>query len=537
MPSFDLVSEPWIPCIRLDGVAQEYSLEGVLRDGPQIRELFDPSPLVTVSLHRLLLAILHRSHMGPTNMREWTELWRRANWDPDVTGEYLNRWRHRFDLFHPERPFYQVPEMPEAIARQPITLLFTEVSSSRARLFDHASEAMPVAVRPAVAARYLVAHQAFTIGFGKSDAGFYLRDGPLTRGYIVVTYGDNLFETLALNLQPYNAERPIPWRGDDLPAWEHEDPAVRDKAGTAPLGYTDYLTWQSRQIHLFAAGNPPLVSRCQRRQNLDVAGTPIDPFKCYVVDEQTGRRPRGLDTNRAIWRDSHTLLQPAGKAIQAPRAFATLARINTERQKGTIVARPVYRVGVFGIAAEIGNAANVLLWRHERLPLPLAYLEDQALADTLKQALDLAETSSDDLRVSCRLLAKHLLAPGVDVKGGREPHKDDISKLVTHLDTGRRYWARLEAPFRRLIVRLPRDTTTAPEHPTGYGETELPAWAHQVRKVARDAFAETTRGLDQSARALKATVLAQRDLDRRLKGHLGVYLEQSRREDADVPAD
>ena len=68
MPSFDLVDKGWIPCLRLAGNERvEMGLRDVLAQAPTLREIYDPSPLVTVSLHRLLLAILHRN-FGPRTL-------------------------------------------------------------------------------------------------------------------------------------------------------------------------------------------------------------------------------------------------------------------------------------------------------------------------------------------------------------------------------------------------------------------------------------------------------------------------------------
>lgn len=61
MPEFNLVDQSWIPCLLRDGgKPQELSLRDTLIGAHEIRELCDDSPLVTVSLHRLLLAVLHR---------------------------------------------------------------------------------------------------------------------------------------------------------------------------------------------------------------------------------------------------------------------------------------------------------------------------------------------------------------------------------------------------------------------------------------------------------------------------------------------
>ena len=114
MPSFNLVSEPWIPCVTAQGV-REFSLREVLAQAHTIKELSDDSPLVTVALHRLLLAILHRN-FGPASFDEWKELWRASKWDEAKLNQYFEQWQHRFDLFDKDRPFYQVQRMTKTVA-------------------------------------------------------------------------------------------------------------------------------------------------------------------------------------------------------------------------------------------------------------------------------------------------------------------------------------------------------------------------------------------------------------------------------------
>jgi CRISPR system Cascade subunit CasA len=155
MPSFNLVKEKWIPCIMLDGKPDEMGLLDALTRAHEIREIFDPSPLVALSLHRLLLAILHRN-FAPANLEEWEALWNRRKWDDKKLSEYFIRWEHRFDLFDKERPFYQSPERPAA-EKHPVLRLAMEASSgNNATLFDHNTDAEPEAVAPDIAARYVV---------------------------------------------------------------------------------------------------------------------------------------------------------------------------------------------------------------------------------------------------------------------------------------------------------------------------------------------------------------------------------------------
>ena len=65
------------------------------------------SPLVTIAIHRLLLAILHRVYKGPKNASDRATLHRTGAFDADRIQKYLMLWKERFDLFHEKFPFYQ----------------------------------------------------------------------------------------------------------------------------------------------------------------------------------------------------------------------------------------------------------------------------------------------------------------------------------------------------------------------------------------------------------------------------------------------
>src|SRR5205823_1725674 len=138
------------------------------------------------------------------------------------------------------------------------------------------------------------------------------QDAPLVRGFTVLALGANLFETLALNLIVYNEETPIPFQGTDIPAWERDADEPPRKEGTPVRGYLDYLTWQSRRIHLISASGSDAIVGCQVLQNHRLPPSPpLDPFKAYRVSKEQGYVPRGIDAERALWRDSHALFQEA----------------------------------------------------------------------------------------------------------------------------------------------------------------------------------------------------------------------------------
>jgi len=507
MSSYNLVTEKWIPCVLLDGKPTNIGLHEILRASHEIREIFDPSPLITSAIHRLLLVILHRN-FGPANLGEWEKCWNKGLWDEDILNDYFRKWHSRFDLFDNKYPFYQCHELSK-VKKHPIQHLAMEASSgNNVTLFDHSNDDNPAEFSPAKAARYLIATQAYSIGFGRSTP-FNFRDSPLIRGLSVMVLGNTLFETLALNFIIYNKQRPFQQMGNDCPAWELDEPVVPNKDGSPIKGYLDYLTWQSRSVHLFPEGNPLSVQFCQIQQNLRLPEQEyFDPFKCYRKNEERGFVQLNINPKKALWRDSHSLFQTTDHSFKRPELINFLARIRIDCHDIKRKIQPAYWLAINGLATESRNPANVLLWRQERLPLPLKYLEDEDLIDALKNALELANDIAKSLNNATLCLATQLIAPDTDIKKINKAQKNVISGIAKGFSPMRSYWATLGVKCNNLLLRLPDDKAVNNKQVI-YGEKVIPWWVIEARNAAYDSFELATQSLERSARSLKAASQAE----------------------------
>ncbi|MCC6416630.1 MAG: type I-E CRISPR-associated protein Cse1/CasA, partial [Gemmataceae bacterium] len=198
-----------------------------------------------------------------------------------------------------------------------------------------------------------------------------------------------------------------------------------------------------------------------------------------------------------------------------------------------IQARRAYPISVLGLGREAtAKAADISIWRHERFTVPLAYLHEPSLLGRLESALSRAEDVGRLLRpgrtdrtVDGKKISVprpfQVLAEAMLPKIGDRADRKAVDGLVDHLAPERRYWSRLETPFRHFLAALPDDYEAASDE---YGLRELPTWAVTLRDTAWAAFREATSGLDRSARALEGVALAERELGRRLRDHLGPYL-------------
>ena len=198
LTTFNLIDEPWIPCTMLDGTRRSLGLRETLTRAQDVGELSGDSPLEVASLHRLLLAVLHRN-FDIGDSQQWGALWESGAFDSGVINGYFEKWRGRFDLFDGERPFYQVAGLDLTKGGSSARLFFHQ--DNNATLFTHVATADPPSLTPPESARLLVGFMAFDVGGLKT--GGPAKAAMLNNGAVVLIKGSNLFQTLILNLCRY----------------------------------------------------------------------------------------------------------------------------------------------------------------------------------------------------------------------------------------------------------------------------------------------------------------------------------------------
>ena len=160
---------------------------------------------------------------------------------------YFTSWRERFDLFHAQRPFLQ---MPDARVDPKSLIHLIHPMGNTGTLFSHASDGARIEFSAAEAARNLLAARCFrTAGLGPSidRRRVSFSDSTFARGVIFWARGETLFETLLLNLVQYPDEQTMRHTGRDAPAWEMDNPFEQRES---PYGYLDYLTWSNNRVQL-----------------------------------------------------------------------------------------------------------------------------------------------------------------------------------------------------------------------------------------------------------------------------------------------
>lgn len=550
--TYDLRAEGWIACPSLDGGRVEMlGLRGVLLQAHQLRGVHDSSPLVTVALYRLLLAILYRCWSASSD-EEWDKLWLRLwaeqRFSATEIDAYLNgeRCRNCFDLFSPDRPFYQTAELQvvktEIKKKQQVVIPMPDANlrlaneapdSNGATLFDHRCYTSLQPWTSAQAARCLVAAQSFgtctsktgqaRIGDGEILEPPGRNDGLALRGLTIWITGETLFQTLLLNFAPYETWDYVAM---DVPAWEQKDGFAQVVSSwnqpQRPYGPAERYTWQGRLIRLIPeqTSEGVVVRKLFYTQGRCVCKTndaPDDFMKAYNRDEKVGWKALPLNAARAAWRDAHALLSVRSDVFKPP---AVLRYVHTLVGENLLHCTTPFGFEAVGLASG-GEAAKFLLWRHDRLSVPHTLLKDETLVGLLGVLLADAEFVAAELANKVMTIAKAFVPPH------NNPAPKEVKHLADALDARPAYWARLENHFTTLLADLPEK-----------GAVAVPDWRAKVEREAKQALQESCRQLGNTPQAIRAkasvsfyfqadkqTVLlerAEQDKQKKLKKRKGV---------------
>lgn len=513
---FNLIEKPWIHCTGINDERCRRGLLDILGGAHEIQALSMSTPIENGALYRLLLAILARV-FGPASYRAWQALYHAGRFDARAIEAYFTQHAARFNLFDPQRPFYQAADA-RVKPKTPLKLMPHLSSGNNPTLFDHSIESKGIALAPHQAAGFVLALQMFGLG-GLSGIKEKFTGAPSGRGISFFTQGETLFETLVLNMIRYTGhdEAPIPTDGGrDRPAWEMDDP-FQERSN--PYGLLDYLTWQNRRVLLIPEreDGQTVVRQITEAPGLRMAddfinGVSIrDPYQ-YYYEGSNGPTVLRFREDRALWRDSAALLrfEDHTGGLTSPPNLEWLSELNRARYLEN--KRKTYRLAALGMAAD---RAKVMFYREEHMPLPIAYLQELAHVEQLQSAMEVAQAVSQRLYAALSAMAELQLSFNADHKDGRKPDANDVSRLRGHWGAERVYWASLESAFQRLIEGIPLDAHAA--------QVE---WRLRLRKAAWEALEYAIRLAGEQGRALKGAVKARSLLGGGLKKILDQETEE-----------
>ena len=374
---FNLLDEPWIQVMTEDCTVVERSLMQVLLNSHRYQRLAGELPTQDVALLRLLLAILQTVfyRVDPEGeddpiedraaaIRRWQALWNAGCFPVQPIRTYLETWKDRFWLFHPEHPFYQVPAAAVG-TKFKASKLNGELSESahKMRLFPLRDGEEKETLSYAEAARWLVT----LIGF--DDSASTKKETGTGTGWLgdrvnVYAIGENLFETLMLNLVFLKDGRYV-W-AENIPAWEQPTVTTAKKREIPlPDNQAELLTLQSRRLILSREENRVTGFSSTGGDFFGKEGR-ANAFSEQMTLWRAGKTPKNavpqfvpapVDPWRQMWRDFEVILGRR-EDTHIPGVVAWL----TELRRKNVIPRKYVHIASVGVTydSKKGSIADII---------------------------------------------------------------------------------------------------------------------------------------------------------------------------------
>ncbi len=353
---FNLLDEPWIRVITPSLEQKEVSLTDVIIHAHEYKNLSGEMPTQDAAILRLLLAaavtifyrydgdgaraaLMKRDDMedevddeeddegaeGNTVLRRWQRYWKKGRFPEQAVRDYLETWRERFWLFHPETPFWQVKDLQYGTDYGVECLLGNVKESNNGKTRHHFSMTEGEALYRLSykeAARWLVHLNAYAVNLktdkGAPGMGLPVGVGRLGQLGFVMVNGENLFEILMLNLCARSTDGDL-W-GEPKPVWEQ---AVRMGQGCQRERFDnlpELYTIQSRRIMLKRNEEGNLTGFRAMGGDFcpleDDFNEPMTIWKLKKQDKKTDAQrflPRTHDPAVHTWREFPALLDCSSK--------------------------------------------------------------------------------------------------------------------------------------------------------------------------------------------------------------------------------
>lgn len=345
---FNLIDEPWIKVRTPTLTVKTVSLQEALLHAHTYVDLAGELPTQDVAVLRLLLAVLHTvfsrvdcgGNPAPIQKPEqallrWKELWENGKFPEKPICDYLEQWHERFWLFHPERPFYQVgtAETGTAYSAAKLNGELSE-STNKVRLFPARADTQKGMLTYAEAARWLLYVNGFddTSSKPKGKGLPSVGAGWLGKIGLISAMGDNLFETLLLNLVLLKEKNEI-W-GKNRPTWELDVPRQAERTIIPlPDNQAELLTMQSRRILLkkaedYVEGYSLLGGDVFPAE--DAFTEQMTLWRPYEEHRRTGFRPQRHRAEKYIWQEFSSLLYRGEKGCR-PGVITWIATLKKAR--------------------------------------------------------------------------------------------------------------------------------------------------------------------------------------------------------------
>ena len=386
MGKFDVLTEPWIPVVSVDGQNMELGLSETLLKAHELSQVCCESPLETYAVQRFMIAFLMDAYRLE-RARDRKRLYARGCFDKEVLDQYIELCRSEgvsFDLFDEKRPFYQAAfdeRYDSEEKKKSAAMLFHARPSGNSHVhFEHIL-AETGEYSPAEALRAIFSAQLFSTAMAQGYPSS-VNDTPC---YYALLCGKNLFETLTLSMLSLGEcayvefdRQPSAWRdtATEVPKAEHAD-----------ISMLEGLTFRPRRITLTqdADGKVRRVFY-QQGQSFHANGRWRDPHVSYAVNssgDYVSIKPR---LGRMPWRDVGNYLFSKNDADSRPADIIRCSSNIIESETPRIL-------WVFGLTLPPAKA-KYEDWVCDTLTVPGEILLDEYIAEELRSGMGTIEDSA-----------------------------------------------------------------------------------------------------------------------------------------------
>lgn len=456
---FNLLTEPWVRVRLPDNTVQEVSLTDALVHAQEYMDLAGEMPTQDAAMLRLLLAVLFTvfsrvNEVGEpepledeeTALERWGALWELKHFPEQPIRDYLEQWKDRFWLFHPERPFWQVPE---AKIGSPFKggKLNGEVfeSENKNNMFASYAGVEKNALTYAQAARWLVFLNNYDDAAAKKKAKDRPSMSPGWLGQLGLVYvkGVNLFETLMRNLMFLNDRAELWEKG--RPNWELEEPRSEERTEiVCPGNYAELLTMQCRRIWLERENEKVVRYTLLGGDFFDKKNAFAEPMTLWGLRKQTKESPECYlpqkhDMEKMLWREFSSIIGD-GKHIPG------VVQWNGYLQRcGFLKKKEILQIGAVGVEYGAQSASMKGVYA-DQIAMSLSLLNE--LGDSWTPRINREVERCVDAANCIGMLAKDLkLAGGLDYN--RVKAYKDLQK-ITESARSQFYFA-VDQPFRQWL--------------------------------------------------------------------------------------
>lgn len=397
MMNLNLAFDPWIPCI-VNGQLIYYSIFDVLLKSPEIDCICHPqAPSITFSLHQMLIAVIQAAYRDSLKTNDDVfDLYQKGKFDKKKILDYLEKWRDRFYLFHPTHPIFQDVTLNEQMLigkhNRPIAnIMWNEASGSENTLYSHNTDDAGLSCDLMEVACCL---QQFN--FWRWDRGRGSAKGHRLNGFCILLEGDNLFQTLTMNLNGYDVDndKPIPCSKNDKPVWEQNS----WQRGTYE-GLLDLLTRTSRRILLCPPDESGQISHaCIVRDHSigDFKIGNVDPYLLYPI-KRSGKKedkPLKIISKQSVWSDSYRAI--AENAVRGPEHHELVCQ-NVQKLFSTGFRNHIKNMFV-GLYALHYRGHDKAFWLGEHYRLPQIFVQNDNCNGVLRDMLVHIRQRHDNIR-------------------------------------------------------------------------------------------------------------------------------------------